>query len=141
MSVFKVFDVAGSGMSAQMLRLNTVASNLANAETMASTPEAVYKARHPVFESVLNQMTANPMNNEGIATVRVQSIVESNTAAIPHYMPGHPLANTEGYVYSPGINAVEEMADMISASRSYQNNIEVLSTTKELMLRTLQLGR
>lgn len=139
MSVFKVFDIAGSGMSAQMLRLNTVASNLANAETMASSPEAVYKARHPVFKSVLNEMDMG--GNQDLATVEVQGIVESDTAAIPHYMPGHPLANKEGYVYSPGINAIEEMADMISASRSYQNNIEVLSTSKELLLRTLQLGR
>lgn len=137
MSVFKIFDVAGSGMSAQMLRLNTVASNLANAETMASNPQDVYKARHPVFESVLNEFTGQ----QDAATVKVSEIVESNTAPIPHYMPGHPMANPDGYVFSPGINAVEEMADMISASRSYQNNIEVLSTTKELLLRTLQLGR
>ena len=137
MSAFKIFDIAGAGLSAQMLRLNTVASNVANAETMASNAEDVYKARHPVFESVLNQM----QGNDAVATVRVKQIVESDTAAIPHYMPEHPMANNEGYVFSPGINAVEEMADMISASRSYQNNIEVLSTTKELMLRTLQLGR
>lgn len=136
MSVFKVFDIAGSGMSAQMLRLNTVASNVANAETMAGNAEDVYKARHPVFESVLNQFAPD----DSAATVRVKQIVESDSAAVPHYMPGHPMANDEGYVFSPGINAVEEMADMISASRSYQNNIEVLSTTRELLLRTLQLG-
>lgn len=123
-------------MSAQMLRLNTVASNVANAETMASNANDVYKARHPVFETVLNQVSSD----ESVASVRVKQIVESDTAAIPHYMPGHPMANEEGYVFSPGINAVEEMADMISASRSYQNNIEVLSTTRELLLRTLQLG-
>lgn len=137
MSVLKIFDVAGSGMSAQMLRLNTVASNLANAETMASNPQDVYKARHPVFETVLDQFTGE----QGVAAVKVREIVESNTAAIPHYMPQHPMANAEGYVFSPGINAVEQMADMISASRSYQNNIEVLATSKELLLRTLQLGR
>ncbi|MCW9014721.1 MAG: flagellar basal body rod protein FlgC [Gammaproteobacteria bacterium] len=138
MSVFKVFDVAGSGMSAQMLRLNTVASNLANAETMAGSAEEVYKARHPVFESVLNTELGS---NQSMATVKVGEIVESDTAAIPHYLPNHPLANEEGYVFSPGISAIEEMADMISASRSYQNNVEVLSTTKELLIRTLQLGR
>ena len=136
MSVFKVFDIAGSGMSAQMLRLNTVASNVANAETMASNAEDVYKARHPVFETVLNEYAPD----KSMASVRVKQIVESDTAAVPHYMPGHPMANEEGYVFSPGINAIEEMADMISASRSYQNNIEVLSTTRELLLRTLQLG-
>jgi len=137
MSVFKVFDVAGSGMSAQMLRLNTVASNLANAETMASNKQDVYKARHPVFESILQDVG----NMDDVATVKVSGVMEEETAAIPHYRPNHPLANEEGYVYSPNIDAVAEMADMISASRSYQNNVEVLSTTKELLLRTLQMGQ
>jgi len=137
MSVFKIFDVAGSGMSAQMLRLNTVSSNMANAETMATKPEDVYKARHPVFETVLNEMSGD----DSIATVKVSGIVESDAAAIPHYMPGHPMADEKGYVFSPGINSIEEMADMISASRSYQNNVEVLTTAKQLLIRTLQLGR
>ncbi len=137
MSVFKVFDVAGSGMSAQMLRLNTVASNLANAETMATNKEDVYKARHPVFESVLQDVG----NMDDVATVKVSGIMQEETAATAHYRPNHPLANEEGYVYSPNIDAVAEMADMISASRSYQNNVEVLSTTKELLLRTLQMGQ
>jgi len=137
MSVFKVFDVAGSGMSAQMLRLNTVASNLANAETVATNKQDVYKARHPVFESVLQDVG----NMDDVATVKVSGIMEEDTAAIPHYRPTHPLANEEGYVYSANIDAVAEMADMISASRSYQNNVEVLSTTKELLLRTLQMGQ
>ncbi|MDH5471444.1 MAG: flagellar basal body rod protein FlgC [Gammaproteobacteria bacterium] len=135
MSALKIFDIAGSAMSAQMLRLNTVASNLANAETMATKPEDVYKARHPVFETVLSEI------NGGDATVHVKQIVESDTPAIPHYMPGHPMANKDGYVFSSGVNAIEEMADMISASRSYQNNVEVLSTAKELIIRTLSLGR
>ncbi len=137
MSVFKIFDIAGSGMSTQMLRLNTVASNVANAETMSSNAQDVYKAKHPVFESVLNQF----QGDRTVTSVKVSKIVESDTTAIPHYMPEHPMANKDGYVFSPGINAVEEMADMISASRSYQNNVEVLSTAKELLLRTLQLGR
>ena len=137
MSALKIFDVAGSAMSAQMLRLNTVASNLANAETMATKPEDVYKARHPVFETVLDQFSGDNSN----AGVRVKQIVETDTPAIPHYMPGHPMANKDGYVFSPGVNAIEEMADMISASRSYQNNVEVLSTAKELIIRTLSLGR
>lgn len=137
MSVFKIFDVVGSGMSAQMLRLNTVSSNMANAGTMATKPEDVYKARHPVFETVLNEMSGD----DSIAMVKVSEIVESDTAAIPHYMPGHPMADEKGYVFSPGINGIEEMADMISASRSYQNNIEVLTTAKQLLLRTLQLGQ
>ena len=137
MSVFKVFDVAGSGMSAQMLRLNTVASNLANAETISGNENEVYQARHPVFQSILQEAG----NTNETATVKVSEVVEEDTAAIPHYRPNHPLANEEGFVYSPNIDAVAEMANMISASRSYQNNVEVLATTKEMLLRTLQLGQ
>ncbi len=137
MSVFTIFDVAGSGMSAQMLRLNTIASNMANADTMASKPEDVYKARHPVFESVMNKF--NTKDNS--VRVRVKTIQEDQTAAVAQYMPGNPLADEEGYVYRPAINSVEEMADMISASRSYQNNVEVLSTAKEMLIRTISLGR
>ena len=137
MSVFKVFDVAGSGMSAQMLRLNTVASNLANAETISGSAEEVYQARHPVFQSILQEAG----NSNEVATVKVSEVMQEDTAAIPHYRPNHPLANEEGFVYSPNIDAVAEMADMISASRSYQNNVEVLATTKEMLLRTLQLGQ
>ena len=140
MSIFKVFDVAGSGMSAQMLRLNTVASNLANAETISSNEADVYQARHPVFESIL-QEAENMNGSNDVAVVKVREIMQEETAAIPHFRPSHPLANDKGFVYSPNIDAVAEMADMISASRSYQNNVEVLSTTKELLLRTLQLGQ
>lgn len=140
MSVFNVFDVAGSGMSAQMLRLNTVSSNLANAETISSNEADVYQARHPIFESVLQEAKSINGNND-VALVKVREIMQEDTAAIPHFRPNHPLANDDGFVYSPNIDAVAEMADMISASRSYQNNVEVLSTTKELILRTLQLGQ
>ncbi len=137
MSVFKVFDVAGSGMSAQMLRLNTVASNLANAESIVTNKEDVYQARHPVFESIMQEVG----NSDEVATVKVREVMQEETAAIPHYRPNHPLSNEEGYVFSPNIDAVAEMADMISASRSYQNNVEVLATAKEMLLRTLQLGQ
>jgi len=137
MSVFKVFDVAGSGMSAQMLRLNTIASNLANADTISTNENDVYQARHPIFESVMQDMGSM----DDVATVRVREIIQEQTTAIPQYRPNHPLANNEGFVFSPAIDSVAEMADMISASRSYQNNIEVLSTVKELTLRTLQMGQ
>ncbi|RDH84714.1 MAG: flagellar basal body rod protein FlgC [endosymbiont of Galathealinum brachiosum] len=140
MSVFNVFDVAGSGMSAQMLRLNAVSSNLANAETISGNEADVYQARHPVFESVL-QEAKNMNGNNDVALVKVREIMQEDTTAVPHFRPNHPLANDDGFVYSPNIDAVAEMADMISASRSYQNNVEVLSTTKELILRTLQLGQ
>jgi flagellar basal-body rod protein FlgC len=137
MSSFKVFDIAGSGLSAQSVRLNTVASNLANADSVNGDPNKVYKARHPVFEAVRSAMSAR----DGNAAVRVNGIVENNEAPSARYEPGNPLANAEGYVYAPNVNVVEEMVDMISASRAYQNNVEVLNTSKELLLATLRLGQ
>jgi len=138
MPSFKVFDIAGSGLSAQSVRLNTVASNLANAESVSGSPDTVYKARHPVFEAV---RAALSQPQDGNAAVRVRGIVESQTAPTARYEPGNPLANEEGYVYAPNVNVVEEMVDMISASRAYQNNVEVMNTSKELMLATLRLGQ
>jgi len=137
MSSFKVFDIAGSGLSAQSVRLNTVASNLANADSVGGDPNKVYKARHPVFEAL--RATANP--KDGDAAVRVKGIMENQAPPNSRYEPGNPLADGQGYVYSPNVNVVEEMVDMISASRAYQNNVEVLNTSKELLLATLKLGQ
>jgi flagellar basal-body rod protein FlgC len=140
MSSFKIFDIAGSGMAAQSVRLNTVASNLANAESVSGTAEGAYKARHPVFEAVKAAM----QNGNGVdpgAAVKVLGIVEDNRAPEMRYQPGNPLANAEGYVFAPNVNVVEEMVDMISASRAYQNNVEVMNTSKELLLATLRLGQ
>ena len=131
-STFRIFDIAGSGMSAQSVRLNTVASNLANADSVAGDPNSVYKARHPVFQAVLGK--------EGTASVGVAGIAQSQAAPETRYDPGNPLADAQGNVYAPNVNVVEEMADMISASRSYQNNVEVLNTTRDMMLNTLKLG-
>lgn len=139
MSSFKVFDIAGSGMAAQSVRLNTVASNLANANSVASDPASVYKARHPVFEAVRNA-TATAGNDAG-AAVRVRGIVESEAPALARYEPGNPLADANGYVYAPNVNAVEQMVDMISASRSYQNNVEVMNASRDMLLATLRLGQ
>jgi flagellar basal-body rod protein FlgC len=136
MSSFKIFDIAGSGMSAQSVRLNTVASNLANADSVSHTPQGVYRARHPVFQA----MVGTP-GDKASAGVSVTGIAESNAAPETRYDPGNPLADGQGYVYAPSVNVVEEMTDMISASRSYQNNVEVLSTTRDLMLATLKLGQ
>lgn len=136
MSLFRIFDLSGSALSAQSVRLNTVASNLANADVGSSTAEGVYRRRHPVFAAVLDSASANGAS----LGVRVENIVESNAAPVVEYLPGHPLANEEGYVFFPAVNTVEEMADMISASRSYQSSVEVMNTVKQLMLRTLQLG-
>ena len=149
MSSFKIFDIAGSGLSAQSVRLNTVASNLANADSVSGDPSTVYKARHPVFEAVKASVAAQALNSTGgvslstdqsDAAVRVRGIVESTADPTERYEPGNPLANADGNVYSPNVNVIEEMTDMISASRAYQNNIEVMNTSKEMMLATLKLG-
>ncbi|MCB1623456.1 MAG: flagellar basal body rod protein FlgC [Pseudomonadales bacterium] len=136
MSSFKVFEIAGSGMAAQSVRLNTTASNLANADSVSGDPEKVYKARHPIFEAV-----RQGINGSGDAAVRVSGIYESQAPATARYEPGNPLANADGYVYAPSVNVVEEMVNMISASRTYQNNVEVMNTSKDLLLATLRLGQ
>jgi flagellar basal-body rod protein FlgC len=142
MSSFKIFDIAGSGLSAQSVRLNTVASNLANADSVSGDPSTVYKARHPVFQAVQQQRQgAASMDNQSEATVKVAGIVESNAAPQMRYDPGNPLANAQGNVYAPNVNVIEEMTDMISASRAYQDNVEVMNTSKDLMLATLKLGQ
>ena len=142
MSSFKIFDIAGSGLSAQSVRLNTVASNLANADSVSGDPATVYKARHPVFQAIQQQLQgAANLDNRSEATVRVAGIVESQAAPQMRYDPGNPLANAQGNVYAPNVNVIEEMTDMISASRAYQDNVEVMNTSKDLMLATLKLGQ
>lgn len=136
MSLFNIFDVAGSALSAQSIRLNTVASNLANAEAASSSAEQTYRARQPVFRTTYDAM----LDNNAIG-VRVERIFESDAPARQQYQPGHPLADEKGYVYFPNVNAIEEMTNMISASRSFQTNVEVMNTSKQLLLRTLSIGQ
>lgn len=133
-SSFRIFDIAGSAMSAQSVRLSTVASNLANADAVGSDPDSVFKAHLPMFK------TAPEVAGTQTPGVRVTGVVESQTPAEKRYEPGNPLADGEGFVYAPNVNVVEQMVDMISASRSYQNNVEVMNTAKELALKTLTLG-
>jgi flagellar basal-body rod protein FlgC len=142
MPSFKIFDIAGSGLSAESVRLNTVASNLANADSVSGNPATVYRARHPVFEAVASGVKAGAAGVAGSsgAAVKVDGIVESQAPPLARYEPGNPLADGNGYVYAPNVNSVEEMVDMISASRAYQNDVEVMSTAKDLMLATLKLG-
>lgn len=138
MSLFNIFDVAGSALSAQTLRLNTTSSNLANANSASSSTNETYKARQPVFATMLS----NEFDDEnGTVGVQVLGIVEKQDPARAEYNPGHPLADEEGYVYMPNVNVIEEMANMISASRSYQTNVEVMNTAKQMMMRTLSLGQ
>ena len=134
MSMFKIFNVAGSAVSAQSQRLNVVASNLANADTVAGPDGSAYKARQVVF-------TTTPMGGPGIAGVTVSQVTEDNTPGRRIHDPKHPQADAEGYVTYSNVNTVEEMVNMISASRSYQNNIEVMNTTKSLLMKTLQMGQ
>lgn len=137
MSLFNIFDVAGSGMSAQSLRLNVVASNLANADNLAGSEAQAYRAREPVFATVYAGARGEADTANG---VQVLSVEQSAAPVQARYMPGNPLADKNGYVYGSNVNAIEEMVNMISASRSYQNNVEVMNTSKQMLLKTLTLG-
>ncbi len=140
MSLFKIFDTAGSALAAQSVRMNVTASNMANADTISSSVDETYRARYPVFEAVLRENMAFG-EGDGVAGVRVLGIVEGTTPPRAEYRPDHPQANEEGYIFRPGVNMVEQMTDMISASRNFQSNIEVINASKQMMLRTLQLGQ
>jgi flagellar basal-body rod protein FlgC len=134
MSMFDIFKVSGSAVSAQSQRLNVVASNLANADSVAGPGARAYQARQVVFQTEL-------MGQLGAAGVRVAAVSEDTTAGRRVHDPGHPGADTDGYVTYSNVNTVEEMVNMISASRSYQNNLEVMNAAKSLMLKTLQMGQ
>ncbi len=138
MSLYDIFDISGSAMSAQSVRLNTTASNIANADSVASSTGETYKARHPVFSAILNNSL---VDNGASAGVKVDGIVESQAEPVARYQPDNPLADEQGYVYAPNVNIVEEMANMISASRSYQSNVQVATMTKHLLNKTLNLGK
>jgi len=138
MGMFRIFDIAGSGISAQTIRLNTVASNMANADTVSGTPEGAYRARQPVFAAVLE---ATGRNSHASVPVQVTEVVESQLPVNRIYMPQNPEADEQGYVYQSNVNVVEEMANMISASRSYQTNAEIANTSKRLIMETLKLGQ
>lgn len=135
MSNLPIFDVAGSVMQAQSVRLSTLASNLANADSVAGSPEQVYRPLEPVFRAV--QHAADP----SLTSVEVNGVVERGTPPIQRYEPGHPLADEQGYVYSPDVDPVSQMVNLISASRNYQAGVEMLNTAKELAIATLSMGR
>ncbi|SER27338.1 flagellar basal body rod protein FlgC [Giesbergeria anulus] len=134
MSMFSIFSVSGSAISAQSQRLNVVASNLANVDAVAGPDGQAYKARQVVFQTA-------PMGADSSAGVRIKAIQEDNSPGKRVHDPSHPLADAQGYVNHSNVNAVEEMVNMISASRSYQNNVEVMNTAKSLLLKTLQMGQ
>jgi flagellar basal-body rod protein FlgC len=137
MALFNVFDIAGSSMSAQSVRLNTTASNLANATNVAGDAESAYKGRHALFETIMTGLNGETAGG-GVA---VRQILESQAPPQRVHQPGHPLADAEGFVYLSNVNVMDEMVDMIAASRAYQNSVEVLNTSKQLMLRTIAVGQ
>lgn len=138
MSLFNIFNVSGSGMTAQSVRLNTTASNIANADSVSSSLEKTYKARHPVFEAELAQASQQQQAARG---VNVKGIVESDKPLQKEYNPDHPMADADGFIYKPNVNVMEEMADMISASRSYQMNAQVAEAAKSMLMQTLRMGK
>ena len=139
MAFTDIYRVSGSAMTAQTVRLNTIASNLANAETASATEDGVYKARRPVFAAVYKNDEL--MHDRALTGARVQvmDVVETGNA-VQRYEPHNPMANTEGYVYYPDVNVVEEMADMMSASRGFETNVEVLNSVKSMQQSLLRLG-
>ncbi len=136
MSLLNIFNISGTALSAQSVRLNTVASNLANAKSVSATPSGVYHAREPVFAAMMNGFNNDP----AAVGVRVAGVVEKKAEPTRVYDPGNPLANKQGYIYQSNVNPIEEMANMISASRAFRNSVETFNTAKQLMLATLKLG-
>ena len=138
MSLFNVMDISSTGMSAENVRLNTTASNIANANSISSSIDTTYKARHPVFAAALEKATGDQSKGVG---VQVLGVVESAKPVRQDYAPHNPLANEEGYIFRPNVNVIEEMADMLSASKAYETNVQVADTTKRIYRRVLQLGQ
>ena len=137
MKIKNIFDIAGRAMAAQMVRLNTISSNLANAGATTGDPETMYKPLKPEFKT---QYSENVKKN-GISTVNVSKVVELQKEPLKIFDPNHPLADRDGYIYKAPINVEEEMVDMMDASRQYQNNIEVVTTLKALTLKTINIGK
>jgi flagellar basal-body rod protein FlgC len=138
MSLFNIMNISGTGMAAESVRLNSTASNIANANSVSSSYDETYRARHPVFAAALEQ--ANSDKTKGVG-VNVLGVVESQKELQIEYKPGHPAADADGYIYKPNVNIVEEMADMLSASKAYETNVQVADTTKRIFRRVLQLGQ
>ncbi|MFT6264660.1 MAG: flagellar basal-body rod protein FlgC [Oleiphilaceae bacterium] len=150
MSLTNIFDIAGSGMAAQSIRLNTTASNIANADSAGSSTDEVYRARKPVFSAIQQNLMTQALGGSpgdmtgGVSAsqgVQVEGIIESDAPLNMRYEPDHPMANDGGYVMYPNVNVVEEMADMLSASRSFQTNVSVMDSAKTMMQRLLTLGQ
>ena len=140
MSLFSVFNIAGSALNAETIRLNTTASTLANAESESANAATVYRAREPVFQTIMKSAAADPNTAGAIAGVRVLGIVQSQAPAEMRYQPDSPLANAKGYVYMSNVNPIEEMANMISANRSFATDVDAINTARDLLLKTIAMG-
>jgi flagellar basal-body rod protein FlgC len=140
MSLFSVFNVAGSALNAETIRLNTTASNLANAESVNGDAAKTYRARHPVFQSMMDNSDPLGEAQDAATGVRVLGVVESTTPPLMRYAPDNPLANKDGYVFTSNVNAIEEMTNMISANRSFATNVEAINTARDLLLKTISMG-
>ncbi|GAA0367106.1 flagellar basal body rod protein FlgC [Bowmanella denitrificans] len=138
MSLFNIMNIASTGMSAESVRLNTTASNIANANSVSSSIDQTYRARKPVFAAEMQRAIDDQTAGSG---VKVLGVVESDRPLQVEYSPGHPMADKDGYIYKPNVNIVEEMADMMSASKAYETNVQVADTTKRIFRRVLQLGQ
>lgn len=138
MSLLRVLDVSATGMSAQSVRLNTTASNMANANNISSSADETYRSRHPIFAAELNKATSGLNADLG---VKVKGIVESEAPLNREYAPNHPKADKDGFIFHSNVNVMEEMANMISASRSYQTNVQIADAAKQMLSRTLQMGK
>lgn len=136
MSMFPGLDISATGMHVQTIRLNTIASNMANVDSISSNAGETYRSKQPVFKTIMNDETGRPSGG-----VKIEEIVESQAPLKMEYNPSHPMANKDGYIFRPNVNVVEEMANMLDASRTYDTNIEVMNTAKQLLLRTIQLGK
>lgn len=139
MSLFNVFNISGSAMNAETIRLNTTASNLANAESVNGDATKVYRARHPVFQSMMDNEAALDDRDASVG-VRVLGVVESATPPLRTYQPDHPLADKDGYVYTSNVNSIEEMTNMISANRSFSTNVLAINTVRDLLLKVISMG-
>lgn len=137
MEVKNIYNITKRAMGAQLVRLNAIASNLANADNIASSPEEAYKPIKPVFETQYMDI----IKKRGISTVDAVTVEQMQVDPIKEYKPGHPLADPNGFIYRAPVNAEEEYVDMLEASRQYQNNVEVITTIKALMMKTANLGK
>ncbi|MBL6809557.1 MAG: flagellar basal body rod protein FlgC [Litoricola sp.] len=135
-----IFEIAGTALTAQTIRMNTTASNLANAGTVSSSEEEAYRAKRPVFRALVDQADLNAGFNT-LGGVKVKAVVDSTEPVRKVHDPGNPEANDEGFVFLSNVNEVTEMVDMVASSRSFQNNVEVVTTARQLMMRTLEITK